>query len=373
VANEWLVEGELQEREASYLLACGFPTHGGDLAASYDLSLPTFDSVRDIYRTLLVDESGEGHYAPGSATLSKTPPSLDAVLGAPVVVSGESVPLYQRRRRKPLADLIYTPDAKRVVKARLDVALASDCTLTPPVVWNSNAPGAGAADKWQQIPHGWQLLPDRIGIWINVQNPNAWHVGKGSVIPSGVIKLIDTLQGAAGNPALKFRLTCTIRGDVRCYGLATRQTGAVIRESVRRTIDAHDRYKTRTIVARSANNTTASDVVTRDDSALAEAEATATQLVTQAGNLVGRPIVIPRFTRFHRLGTRISQIQGRSVGFATNGSTTAAPTLPVVTRIRHEFTESSQRTTIEFSDADAARHSYMGRVGRRGGHHAPKR
>lgn len=362
VANEWLVEGELEEWECAILLDAGYPTVVGDQSIGYDRSLANFDTVRDKYRLLVADESGEGHYHFASAAKLTTALNLDSVLGAPDMVGGKAVPRYAHRRRPPLQDLVYQPDPKRPVKARLDVALATDCTLTPPLVWGSNLTGKGAT--WQPIPHGWELLKDRLGVWINVKNPNAWHVGTGSVIPSGVIKMVEMSQFATGNPKLVFRLTVAFRGDLRCSGLATRQLGTVIRSNVRRVVDAHDRYKMRMIAPYSPNNTSKDPIAARDDSDLALAEATATQLVTQAGALVGEPVAIPRFTLFHRLGSRVSQIQGRGLTFKTNNSDTAAPTYPVVIRRRLEFGPDSQRTILTFSDADAGRHSYMGAIGK---------
>jgi hypothetical protein len=176
VVNRWKVQGSLKRYEASFVLAPGFPSSATDSAST--AALAAFDKSKDAatdtganhdaYRLWLLDEAGETHYANHSTSaIDDTATSLDDVLGAPT--GSPAVPVYVKRRRPPIGTL-FTPDATgKRLSYRLSIS--TNYSGAYPAVWD----GTG---QWQPVTGGFQLLKDRIGVWLSVDNPNKWNVGK---------------------------------------------------------------------------------------------------------------------------------------------------------------------------------------------------
>lgn len=368
VVNCWTVEGELEEFEASFVLYAGYPADGdeADSPASIETfkkTHPTFAERSDKFRLYLLDESGEGSYEVGSNSILREPTSLDEVLGEPLTVGGVAVPQYAYRRRPPLGTLI-SKDANGVPrKARLDIATDFG---GPYGVWD----GTGT---WQPVTGGWDVEKGRIGVRLTEEDVNSWKIGKpatpvpaGTPFPDGVVKGVECIVGPQIGRNVKFwlRLTCVIRGDKRCQHSTNPSPFNVAAEyPVRRVVDAHDRYKKQTVCANTPYNDGA-DVVRRDDSTNARAEAELSQIATENG-VFGGKVTIPRLTDAYQVGDRIDQIQGRSLRFQTNNDITDhEPVYPVVTRVTHSL-EHGQWTQLELSDANASRHTYLAQVRRR--------
>ena len=191
VINQWKVVGALQRYEGSFILPCAFTMQAGDAAtfaaiSRFDKNAESFNEVDDAYRLFAYDETGDGHYAPGSATAIKTPGPLDEILGA---TDNGGNPTHGTRRRKPIGELISTDADGKPYRAKLSVSL--DSTQVGPAIWD----GTGT---WQDVDGQFALCKDRLGIRVTAASPNAWSIGKseaaGAPYPAGVVKLVEAFR-----------------------------------------------------------------------------------------------------------------------------------------------------------------------------------
>jgi hypothetical protein len=346
VANVYSVETAPVRYEASFVLAPGFPIAAGDAAnaaaiQAFNRSSPSFSQAdRDMYRLYVFDETGEGHWDFASSSLVYDAPSLDDLLGgdqddpAPVV----------KRRRVPDGDLFTTDANLRPLKARL--AISTNYAGTAPGLWD----GTGT---WQPVVGGFELLGDRLGIWVNVPNPNGWNIGvptaPGMPYPSGVVKGVED-QANAGAPHFFLRLTCVIEGDQGLAATAGQRPSSPTSFAITRRIEASDRYFKQVIAATSEFNTTDDPVVVRDDTDEAVAEAAARRLAGEAGEVAGSA-TIPYFTPAYRVGDKVRSIVGRNLSLQTNAGAPAGEgeVFPSVVAVTWDF-DGGQSTTLQLSD-----------------------
>lgn len=347
VANAYTVESQLVRFEASFVLAPGFPVASADSAsaaslAAFNLNDPAFSATNhDKYRLYVFDETGEGHWDWSSSAIVKDVPSLDAVLAG----DDPHNPLpYARRRRAPLGELFTLDPNRKPLRAQLSIS--TDYAGKGPSVWD----GTGT---WQPIHGGFELLRDRLGIWINVANPNGWAIGPSSAAnapyPSGVVRGVEAQTGAVG-PKFSLRLTCVIEGDASIEATADRRPSSPTAYQVLRRVDARDRYFKHQIAPHSEFNTTGSFVTARDDTQEAQAEADARRLAGEAGEVLGS-VTIPRFTGAYRVGDRIRSIQGRNLSLRTNAGAPdeEGEVYPAVVGLTWDF-EGKQHTILHLSD-----------------------
>lgn len=362
VANRWEVLGRLERYEASFVLAPGFPSQASDGSAgsikNYDRSaIVLTGTAKDAYRTWVFNEAGDGYYANTSTTQVLTIPSLDDLLDP-----DDETPYVQRRRR-PLPDLLTVGPDQRPLKARLDIS--TDYAGSKPGLWD----GTGT---WQEVTTStWQLLKDRIGIWVSEDNPNHWNIGESSVsghpYRGGVVRAVEAISGAESTiPKFHLRLTCVIEGDRRLRAVADRRDRSPVPDTITRHIDARDRFFLDTVAAKSHYNTGTDPIVSRDDTDKATAEAEARRVASETGVLDGA-ITIPYLTTQYRIGDRIRSIAGRNLGFRTDEGgeedESNPVTYPVVTGISWSCA-APQSTTIQISDAGTARFKYARRMAR---------
>jgi hypothetical protein len=346
VANSFVVESDPVRYEASFILAPGFAISTSDAASAatikaFDRSDPSFSSTNhDKYRLYVLDETGEGHWSFTTSTTVKTATDLSSLL------AGTSVnPLpYVRRRRTPIGELFTTDPNHIPLKSRL--AISTNYAGASPGIWD----GTGT---WQSVVGGFSLLPDRLGIWINVPNPNGWNIGvptvTGMPYPAGVVKGIES-QASSGGTNFFLRLTCVIVGDSTIHGLAKPRPSSSTRYAITRRVDAGDRYYKQVIAANSEFNTTSSQIVVRDDTTDATAEADARRLACEAGEVAGS-VGIPRLTSAYRIGDKIRSIVGRNLSMQCNAGAPLeeGQVFPSVVGLTWDF-ESNQSTTLQLSD-----------------------
>jgi hypothetical protein len=346
VANVYTVESDPVGYEASFVLAPGFPIAPADAAdvtaiQAFDRTSPSFSRAnRDKYRLYVFDETGEGHWDFGSASLSHDDPSLAKLF---VDKDGRPEP-YVKRRRVPAGELFTTDSNQKPLKAR--VSVSTDYAGPSPGLWD----GTGT---WQPVSGGFDLLRDRLGVWVNVPNPNGWNVGiptaAGMPYPAGVVKGVEDQAAAAGRHFF-LRLTCVVEGDRALKATAGQRPSSSTSFAITRVIDAGDRYARRVVAATSEFNATAEPVVARDDGDEAQAEADARRMAGEAGEVAGSA-TIPRFTSAYQIGDKVRSIRGRNLSLRTNAGAPAeeGEVFPSVVAVGWEF-ESRQLTTLQLSD-----------------------
>jgi hypothetical protein len=286
------------------------------------------------------DETGEGHWNWGSSAIDNTVPSLDALLAG----NPKCPQAYARRRRVPLGELFTSDPNRKPLRARLSIS--TDYAGAQPALWN----GTGA---WQPVQGGFVLLRDRLGIWINVANPNGWSIGASKVsnapYPAGVVRGTESQTGANGS-RFALRLTCVIEGDQVLSATADRRPSSPTTFQILRRVDARDRYFKHMIDTSSEFNQTGAAVTVRDDSQEAQAEADARRLAGEAGEILGS-VTIPRFSNAYRIGDRIRSIQGRNLSLRTNAGAPdeEGAVYPAVVGLTWDF-DGKQHTVLHLSD-----------------------
>lgn len=361
VVNRWEVLGALERKEASFILFPGYPATSGDgtLIANldrYTKSHAEFNSVpgrNDKYRRYVTDEAGEGHYEPGTSEKLTTVADLSEIFDP----DGEGKMVV--RRRKPLGQLLSKDANGKSLRATLSI---SKDYYGDPGLWD----GSGT---WQEVQGGWTLLEEQIGIWISCENPNNWKIGESTNLDDpykdGVVKGVED-QAQAGTSNFVLRLTCCVDGDQRLRGVAEPSERSPIPRSITRTIDASDRLRKDTVTNSSQfyeEGSEPGDIVVRDDTETAEAEAAAARNATELGVLEGDGILIPYLTTYYRIGDRIRSINGRGLSLRTDKGTLSNPDLPVIVAVEHDGV--SQTTRLSLSDAGTARVNYERRTKRR--------
>ncbi len=346
VANTFVVESERVRYEASFVLAPGFPIAPEDAADSsalraFDKNAPAFSqSHRDKYRLYVFDETGEGHWDFDSSAMVTAVPSLGDLLGS----EPKGPELYVKRRRVPLAELFSTDANRKPLKAQL--AVSTNYAGPKPGLWD----GTGT---WQTVSGGFDLSQDRLGIWVNVANPNGWYLGARDdpalPYPAGIVKGVED-QANPGAPHFTLRLTCVLESDHTLAAVANQRPSSSTTYAITRRVDASDRYFKHVIAATSEFNPTGPPVVVRDDTPDALAEARARRLAGEAGEVAGA-VTIPRFTDAYRVGDKVCSIQGRDLSLRTN---TGAPTeegavFPSIVALAWDF-DGKQHTTLQLSD-----------------------
>lgn len=346
MANAFSVDSGLVRYEASFILAPGFSISAGDASSSsslaaFDKNGPDFSQDNhDTYRLYVFDETGEGHWDWETSEISNETPSLDDLLGT----EDDPASGYVKRRRVPIGEIFTLDPNQKPLKAQLSIS--TNYAGTQPGLWD----GTGT---WQPVGGGFELLKDRLGIWINVPNPNRWNIQPSKVsgmpYPSGVVKGVED-QADSGAKHFSLRLTCVIEGDHVIAATADRRPSSPTSYTILRHVDARDRYARHVIAANSEFNTSSKEIVVRDDTTDAMAEAISRRSASEAGEVTG-VVVIPRFTQAYRIGDRICSIQGRNLPLQTNAGspTEEGEVYPAVVGLTWDF-DGKQHTLLQLSD-----------------------
>ncbi len=347
VANVIAVHGRPTRYEASFVLAPGFPIAAADAANS--AALRAFDRNSDdfareksaFYRLYVLDETGEGHWDFNTSSLLHTPTRLGDLFRDD---EPSNDPDYVFRRRPPIGEL-FTLDANRI-PLRAKLAISVDYQGSQPGLWD----GTGT---WQTVEGGFELLRDRLGIWIAVPNPNGWNIQAspvaGAPFPSGIVKGVED-QALAGGRRFALRLTCVVESDRGIEAVAGRRASSPTTFEVIRRIDARDRYARHIIAPRSEFNPGNRPKIARDDADDAFAEAAAIRLASEAGAVAGRA-TIPRFTMAYRVGDKVRAIRGRGLSLRTNAGAPEEEGDVFPTIVGRTWTfDDAQRTWLQLSD-----------------------
>jgi hypothetical protein len=350
--------------QASFILRPAFPYYASEAANAASISTfakshPSYSTKPYKFRTFIANENGDGVFTAPSGAVNQTPCNLEDLFGEADPDTG--ILPYLARRRAPLRRLLdrkQNDPGRPILEIRktgsdLPVGLAAAWTAEPTV--------------WQPVQGGWELLEDRIGIHLTCEDPNEWQIGKstqsGAPYPNGVVRVVEALCKNAGvHPNFTLRLTVAIEADQITTGTTRSLTYTPGGSEVTRTVDANDRYETHILHQSSVNYPGGAEPLTtiRDDESDASHEAESYLQSLLTGTFRSN-VLIPRFTRYYKLGDRIQGIWGRGVSFQLNtldrivdGDTVGPPIIepnanldpyPYVVRITHTF-EPAQETIL---------------------------
>jgi hypothetical protein len=352
IVNAITMETQQRRVEVSIVLAPGFSPQAGDETAGNrlhflraNLSTASGD-VRRKYRYYVADEAGDGHCDVGSSAWSTT--ALDL---SPIFPNDSKGNLTYVKRLRPGASTLVSRDSLgHPLKAQL--ALSRDYTGKAPAVWD----GTGT---WQPITGGWELLEDRLGIFVIVEDPESWPIG----IYTGTNpqEASQTLRGitsqanpSAPNTRFFLRLTTVIEDDLMLPAVVPPRPASPTVFTVRRRVDARDHFALETVSAGSLYNPGTDAVTVRDDTQRAIAHAEQLRAAHEFPPLAGS-VTIPSLITAYRVGDRIGMINGRNISLQTNlGSGQGEPaTYPVIVALSWDFTSGGQATILELADRRA--------------------
>jgi hypothetical protein len=152
------------------------------------------------YRRYVANEDGSGFWdftaTPAAFSRQRQSSIMTKVFGTPPPKKDGTPgdPQYVKRCRVCHDTLISKDSSGRPYRAQL--AISRDYAGKSPGVWD----GTGT---WRPITGGWELLKDRIGIQVNAEDPEKWHIGriKGDTIePSGDLRGIKSMSNPDAPP-----------------------------------------------------------------------------------------------------------------------------------------------------------------------------
>ncbi len=298
-----------------------------------------------MYRWYIADECGDGHWNASAGSMSMTALDLSPVIPAQI---GGSANYVQRYR--PGSRTLIAKDAEgKPLKAVLEIqqpALSGD-----PAVVDSIGTG------WLAIAHGWQLLDDRLGIEVTVEDPESWHTGNPK---------LPTIQGitwqanpTAGINNFRLRLTTVIDTDKTLEINAPKRLASPTQFIRQRSADGKDHFQYCSIAVGSLNYAAqggngTDPLVVRDDTAAATTHAVQLRSAHEFPVLAGS-VTIPFLTDYYQIGDRVKIVQGRNASLQINvgADQGETPTYPWVTAFSWVLEHDRQETTLQLSDRRA--------------------
>ncbi len=352
IVNAITVETTQRRVELSVVLAPGFTAAAGDQTAANRLqflrtNLSTASGeIRRKYRYYVADEAGDGHYDSSSGQWVAR--ALDL---SPIFPDDSKGNLTYVRRLRTGSNTLFSVDSLgQPLKAQL--ALSRNYAGPVPGVWD----GSGT---WQPIAGGWELLPDRLGILVTIEDPESWpigdYTGTNPQEPSQTLRGV-TSQASPGGPNTRFvlRLTTTIDDDLMLPAVVPPRPASPTTFTIRRRVDARDHFALETVAAGSLYNSGSQQVSVRDDTKLAIAHAEQLRAAHEFPPLTGS-VTVPSLITAFRVGDCIGQINGRDISFQTNIGTGQgeSPVYPVVVAVTWDLAAGRQSTILELADRRA--------------------
>lgn len=332
--------------EVSVVLGMAGPTDPGDPANSADFGLGRVKGTFPNYRVWRADELGGGHL---SKTGSVVTDAFDFTKAFAVFDDPDDPnPTPPARRLRPGGgELISLDSGGSPKKAKL--YFSRNYTGETATLWD----GTGS---WQETPHGWELLEDRLGVLLTADNLEAWSIGVAGYALSGVVRVITSMAAPdAQNKRLFLRLDTVIEADVKGFDDLPSRKASALKWDRFRYIDGKGAFR-RKFIHESSPNFTGS----KDDGKAATPDAdSAKDGYTWMGQIqaagedpsIAGPITIPWHTRAYRIGDRISAIDGRDLSLQVNQGTEngEAPAYPFVVGVSWSFGD-KEETTLDLSD-----------------------
>lgn len=374
VFNEVEVETAPVGYEVSVILGAGFKVDGADAASPNKfiksaLATATAD-VKRAYREFILDEAGLGHWdfdtdawVDGKAT------DLDDIFGKAEPPEddpgGDPVPKYVVRLRECEKTLFTLAEDGRPKKPEL--AISRDYTGDSPGLYDADK-DTGDAD-WQSLgDSGWKLLHDRVGIEITADKPDAWALPKStstgtSKFGGDVVRVVQSLANPGDkNTRFWLRLTCVIRGDHGIDAVAKKREASPTEFTIRRVVDSREHWQKQIVSVCGRYNLSTEDVVVRDDTDKAQAQADS----TRSGHefpLVAGSVTIPLVSHAFGVGDFIDTIDGKGLSLASNAGGPAGESDRYAVVVGFDVTcQDPQTTTLKLSDrraeAEGANHGF---------------
>jgi hypothetical protein len=359
LVNQWDVETQLKQVEITVYLAPGFQPAGGDNSAA---NLPKWSNAnltnatstqRRMYRWFIADECGDGHWnADSSSWVTDTPLDLSPVF--PNDKNGN--PTYCKRYRPGQRTLISKDAEGKPLKAVLEI-LKGVTSDDPALI---STPNTGT---WVTIVDGWQLLDDRLGIEITIEDPNEWGTGAGKRLDSNAtirtIRTVDWLAAPSSDTNFTLRLTTVIDSDKQIDVQAPKRIASPTQFARQRTADGKDHFQYCSIAVGSVNYQNqggdgTNPVIIRDDTKAATSHAVQLRTAHEFPVLAGS-VTIPFLTDYYQIGDRIKIVQGRGASLQINvgADQGESPTYPWVTAFSWVLEHDRQETTLQLSDRRA--------------------
>jgi len=397
IQNQWRTLSKPVNREASVILGCTTFIEAADLVTSTgdpsadksgryirnrppSISTTPFDP--QFGRIFILGEGAradDGFYMAASGLLRESPTSLDALFKESTAgVGGFKAPpsegteprTYVHRRRPPIAPLITKDIGGEPRAAILEVSINYGGTTG---VWDPSALNLdevapdgpeSLGGTWQQVPSGWTLLEDRIGIELTMANPRSWAIGSqgGNFLQSGVLDVLNCLcngtLASVGNPRpevprIFFRLTTVIEADHDIDATAKRRGASPTGFTITRFEDSRDRFKKHIITKRSSLAKEAGitvDTADVDDTDDAKSQSEARRRSNECGTFAGT-VTVPYFTDSLNVGDKLKGVVGRDISFEMNAGREQgeAALYPIVIGIADHF-EGGQSTSVTLQD-----------------------
>ncbi len=376
VRNAVSVEMAAEEGELSFILAPNFEpvdtdkvaiansqTSGRNKFKKANLS-EADDATRKKYRQFVAGD-GNGRYWSYSQNKfvtgnPKTGDPLD--FGDEYTPDPAKPPVYETPEKTngfvPTAQTLVTKDDKDQPRnAILDIWLpttaGTDKGRNPAVMGTFGTDSGLTNGEWVNIPDGWKLLEDRIGINITVEDPEMLSTDKASKnihLISGSSPTNDI--GIKGQPTFMLRLTTTVHLAERVPVNLGARAASPTKFPRWMLVDRQDQYKIQYVSEKDEDALSTADKVVypRDDYQAAKDEAVTMRDRHEFPPLAGS-ITIPELSLAYVVSDRIKGIVGRNISLQCNaGTKDEKPTYPWVVSVTWNFTGPSQTTTLQLSD-----------------------
>jgi hypothetical protein len=364
-------------KEASFILSPAFMPAGPDAGEAsrvvFGKGHPDFKENSVKYRTFIAAEAGDEWYDRAAAAMSKLPTSL---LHLYPDTDTDELRLYSHQRRPPIRQLL-TRDAGTHKPLDAQLWISPDWGIVKgdwnPCLWE---PGLADDATWQRVTKGgWRTLEDQIGIYLDVEKPWEWNIGRpeGATwknLPGAKIDVIKALAtpdpipgvpiGPAAptpaNPWFALMLTVVVEDDRGMDILAGKRKASPTQFVLRRLDDSTDRFREDIITEFSfvAKLGKKGERIARNDTRRAESRARSLRRFLEPGKWGGRAS-IPWISHAYEVGDQITDLEGRDVSF--NGlvgsvGQSESPVCPCVVGV-DLINEPEQGTVLLLSDRRA--------------------
>lgn len=366
--NAVIVDTKPELWEVSIILAPGFQPASGDEAPTSRTSYTKANldqassTTLNKYRLYIADETGAGHLkieakvGDTAATEWEKFPFLFAKI-FPIRKNdqGDTVVGHSYRLRPGKPKLISVGEDRRPLETRLDIS--TDFAGEAPYLWD----GTGT---WQPVTSGWTLLKDRLGIYINCDDPGAWktcqYTGPNGQVLSPVVDGIASQSNPdpAENSTTKrfyLMLTTVIESDKRPVKLVEKRASSALKFN--RTLYSHSKetFAKKTLSANSKYNIDPEHNVIIDNTDLIKAYAAQQQQAHENPQIAGA-VMIPYLDRGYQIGDAIKSVAGRDLSLQINSGVEQGESAryPLVVGRTFRF-HPVQHTELQLSDhrADA--------------------